>query len=96
MLARQVTQHWAGKEAGYVAAFNDSEVQRSLAQAALKRMPQPCSDRAPTNTEKVGMVWWNNLTDDGRAAALRAANTAVPAEAYEYWARTGGQPNSRV
>jgi hypothetical protein len=31
--------------------------------------------------------WWNNLTGSQRRAALKAANTAVPAEAFAHHLR---------
>lgn len=31
-----------------------------------------------------GIAWWNALTEKQRAAALAAAETAVPAEAYRH------------
>jgi hypothetical protein len=34
------------------------------------------------------MAWWNSMTNVQRARALWAAQTAVPAEAWEYWQRT--------
>jgi hypothetical protein len=39
------------------------------------------------------MAWWNGMTDVQRARALWAAETAVPAEAWEHWQRTtAGEP----
>jgi hypothetical protein len=34
-----------------------------------------------------GVIWWNNLTDWQRRAALKAANTAAPAEAFAHHMR---------
>jgi hypothetical protein len=41
---------------------------------------------------ELGMAWWNGLTKRQRAEALRAANTDVPAVAWEHWraANSGG------
>ncbi len=51
--------------------------------APLRKPPaQPASDA------ELGMVWWNRITPRQRLAALRAADTAVPAVAWEWWQRT--------
>jgi hypothetical protein len=43
--------------------------------------------KKPTADEMAGVEWWNNLTDRQRRAALKAANTAVPAEAWAHHLR---------
>lgn len=43
---------------------------------------------APATDAELGTHWWNQLSERGRLAALRAADTAVPAEAWEWWKRT--------
>lgn len=35
--------------------------------------------------DELGMAWWNHITEQQRAEALRAAHTDVPAEAWAYW-----------
>lgn len=42
---------------------------------------------APTVDEVLGMAWWNGLSRQERAFWLRAAMTAVPAEAWAYFKR---------
>jgi hypothetical protein len=44
---------------------------------------------------ELGMTWWNGLTKRQRAEALRAANTDVPAVAWEHW-RAGSQTDAAV
>jgi hypothetical protein len=43
--------------------------------------------KKPTADEMAGIEWWNNLTGSQRRAALKAANTAVPAEAFAHHLR---------
>lgn len=38
----------------------------------------------------MGMAWWNGMTEHQRLEALRAADTACPAEAWAHWRATGG------
>jgi hypothetical protein len=42
----------------------------------------------PAADAELGIQWWNRLSERGRLQALRAADTAVPAEAWEWWKRT--------
>lgn len=42
------------------------------------------AERSPTADEQAGIDWWNGLTEAMRTHWLKAANTAVPTEA---WAR---------
>jgi hypothetical protein len=50
--------------------------------------------RPPKPTADAGIAWWNSLTEEQRRAALRAADTAIVAEAWahhckiERWAVT--------
>ena len=48
------------------------------------RPGRPASDAA------LGIAWWNAMTERRRLEALRAADTAVPAEAWAHWKATGG------
>lgn len=63
-------------------------------------LPSGCSERAsvgPTNRtiamgklttdEAAGMAWWNNMTDEERSSALKAAIAAgnVDPSAYDAW-----------
>jgi hypothetical protein len=40
-----------------------------------------------TNDEKQGIAWWNAMNEEDRRFWLRAALTAVPAEAWAYYQR---------
>jgi hypothetical protein len=42
--------------------------------------------RAMVGTQ-LGMAWWNGMTEQQRLAALRAADTDCPAEAWAHWRR---------
>lgn len=42
----------------------------------------------PAADAELGIHWWNRLTERQRWNALRAADSAVPAEAWEWWKRT--------
>lgn len=42
----------------------------------------------PAADAELGIQWWNRLSERGRLAALRAADTSIPAEAWEWWKRT--------
>ena len=44
--------------------------------------------RAAVLDAAIGIAWWNRMTERERAAALRAARTAVPAVAFEHWRRS--------
>lgn len=44
---------------------------------------RPCAAAIPGH--EIGIAWWNHMTRQERADALRAANTAVPVEAWKYW-----------
>ena len=46
------------------------------------------TSEAATADERAGMDWWNALTEDRRAYWLRAANSAIPAEAWAEYKRT--------
>lgn len=41
--------------------------------------------RRATADEAAGMMWWNAMTERERLEALRAADTACPAEAFNHW-----------
>lgn len=43
--------------------------------------------REPTNDEHMGMVWWNRIDAAERARWLKAAGSAVPAEAWAAFKR---------
>jgi len=40
-----------------------------------------------TDIEAQGIAWWNEMNEDCRLFWLRAAMTAVPAEAWAYYRR---------
>jgi len=40
------------------------------------------TDRQPTADERLGMAWFNSLTEWARGDWLRRAGSAVPAEAW--------------
>jgi hypothetical protein len=40
--------------------------------------------KKPTASELASIAWWNSLTDHQRLAALKAARTTIPAEAFAY------------
>lgn len=44
-------------------------------------------DREPTQTEHVGMAWWNALSEWARGEWLRKAGSAVLAEAWAAFTR---------
>ena len=46
-------------------------------------------DREPTPDETAGMVWWNSLTEADRADWLARAGSAVPADAWAAYKRSG-------
>jgi hypothetical protein len=49
---------------------------------SLRPVARPASDA------ELGCAWWNGLTERERWRALHAADSAVPAEAWEWWKRT--------
>jgi hypothetical protein len=50
-----------------------------------------------TSDEKAGIDWWNELLEWERGMWLRAAKTAVPAEAYAYYKQASqSTPNKGV
>lgn len=51
--------------------------------APIENVPQMTPDRA-----LVGMAWWNNMSEPSRARWLAAANTAIPAVAFDHFVRT--------
>ena len=46
-------------------------------------------DREPTPDETAGMVWWNSLSETDRADWLARAGSAVPADAWGAYKRSG-------
>lgn len=44
-------------------------------------------ERQPTSDERRGIEWWNALTEAERAAWLRRARSAVPADAWAHYRR---------
>ena len=46
-------------------------------------------DREPTPDETAGMVWWNSLSEADRADWLMRAGSAVPADAWAVYKRSG-------
>jgi hypothetical protein len=40
------------------------------------------TDREPTTTERIGVAWWNGLSEWARGEWLRRAGSAVPADAW--------------
>ncbi|TIV92525.1 MAG: hypothetical protein E5V85_28495 [Mesorhizobium sp.] len=46
-------------------------------------------DREPSPDETAGMVWWNSLTEGDRADWLARAGSAVPADAWATYKRSG-------
>lgn len=42
----------------------------------------------PAADAELGMAWFNGMNERQRVAALRAADSAVPADAWEWWKRT--------
>lgn len=46
--------------------------------------------RIPAADATIGIAWWNHLTERQRYAALRAARTAIPAQAFNHWRQTAG------
>jgi hypothetical protein len=55
--------------------------------AELRELLAPALDQADAEG---GPAWWNFLSESERAAMLKAANTAVPAEAWAHWRRSRG------
>jgi hypothetical protein len=64
------------------------------AQGLVREISSPAVDfsvpRLALDLAKEGMAWWNALSESERAAALEAANTDVPAEAWARYKRAGG------
>lgn len=42
-----------------------------------------------TPDEQAGIDWWNGLSEADRASWLKAANTAIPAEAWAHFKTYG-------
>jgi hypothetical protein len=40
-----------------------------------------------TGDAALGIAWWNGMTPRHRAEAMRAAESACPADAWEHWRR---------
>ena len=47
-------------------------------------------DRARAADATIGIAWWNRMTERQRFAALQAARTAIPAQAFNHWRQTAG------
>ncbi len=47
-----------------------------------------------TIDDQAGMDWWNSLTQADRAFWLRAALTAIPAGAWDYYKGCRGAPDA--
>jgi hypothetical protein len=39
----------------------------------------------PASEAELGIAWWNAMTEQQRLEALRAADTACPADAWDHW-----------
>ncbi len=39
----------------------------------------------------IGIAWWNGMTERQRREALQAADTAIPATAFDHWQHTAGK-----
>jgi hypothetical protein len=42
----------------------------------------------PATAADLGTAWWNSMTERQRLESLRAADSSVPADAWEWWKRT--------
>ena len=46
--------------------------------------------RAAVLDAAIGIAWWNSMTERERRAALQAADTAIPAVAFDHWRQVAG------
>ncbi len=47
-------------------------------------------DNARAADATIGIAWWNRLSERQRRVALQAADTAIPAAAFDHWRHTAG------
>jgi hypothetical protein len=52
---------------------------------ALLATPDVIDDMEELGDRRLGMAWWNALTESGRAQALLDADSAVPADAWHHF-----------
>lgn len=69
------------------------DIERLQRAASGNREPGPYAEsvkafRQAIQDAALGIAWWNGMTRQHRAEALRAADSACPAEAWEHWRQT--------
>jgi putative DNA-invertase from lambdoid prophage Rac len=76
-----------GHKISHVAVEQAIDRKKGLLPRHERRGPPDMTKQPKQPTADDGVIWWNNLTDRQRRAALKAANTTVPAEAFAHHLR---------